>query len=284
MKYSLAGLSFLALAVAPAPASACTAPTEYPYDPTQYPSDLVIEGIATSTGQADGEPYADVKVSDVFVGPYSARSFRLKWLIGGGGMCDPPGPDVKVGQRVRIYLSKEPCEFRPQGWVLTNEVPKSKDQIQKDQALAHERAARQEKYFQAGSALSFNDPKDWLKIEDIPELRHLRFPVYVSFTVGPIGAIEKCESGHVEPHQALDLKACKIIEKRARLVPPKFPEEADGSFEMYFPETEATPLSEPQPKPQSLSTTLSRPLFLLLFGLAVAALSIWALKRARSRS
>lgn len=283
IRYCLAAIG-LAAALG-GPAFACSSPTEFPYDPTEVPSDAVIEGIVTSVEPSDYRPYANLNVSQVFVGTYPARTYRLEWWIyDASGMCEPPGPAVKVGNRVRIYLYRSDGQIKAQGWVLTDEYPKSKDQIQKDQAIALERAARQENYFQAGSALSYNDPKDWLKIEDIPELRHSKFPIYVSFTVGPNGAIEKCESGHVEPHQALDLKACKIIEKRARLVPPKFPEEAKGSFDMYAPEAETTPPSEPMPKPRPLGATLLKSLFFLPFGLAVGALSIWAFKRARSRS
>ena len=229
MRFSL---STFVLALFAAPSLACTAPTEYPYVPTRYPSDLVIEGIATSAGQS----YANVSVSEILVGAYASESFRLEWWIGGGGMCDPPGPDVRVGQKVRIYLIKEGRELRPLGWVLTNEIPKSRLQIQADQGIAQEKAARQERYFPVGGALSFNDPKDWLKIEDIPELQRSKFPIFASFNVAPDGTMSQCESGHVEPHQALDLKACNIIKKRARLVPPKFPEETLGSFDMYPPE------------------------------------------------
>ena len=229
MKFGLAGLGALVLLAAPA--SACTVPTESPYDPTQYPSQLVIEGVATSNGQSDGEPYADVKVSDVFIGKYAASSIRLKWWIYDGAMCEPPGPAVEAGQRVRIYLRQSKGNLEPQGWVLTEESPKSKDQIQKDQAVAQERLARQDQYFAAGGALSYNDPKVWLKIEDIPELRRSKFPIIVSFSVGPNGTMENCDSGHVKPYQKLDLKACKIIRQRARLVPPKFPEETYGSFD-----------------------------------------------------
>lgn len=281
LNYRLAILGFLAPL---GPAFACTSPTEFPYDPTQYPSDLIIEGITTSTGKCEGDPCADVKLTGIHLGTFPASTYRLKWWVGGGGMCDPPGPDLKVGEAVRIYLTKGPRELRPQGWVLTNEIPKSKDQIWKDQAIAKERVGRQEKYYTAGGALSHNDPKDWLKIEDIPELRHSKFPIYVSFTVGPNGAIEKCESGHVEPHQALDLKACKIIVTRAKLVPPKFPEERDGSFDMYPPDFGNPPPAEPEQ--ESLDSGGKFPIAAILMAIAVivGGLSVWAFKRARSQS
>ncbi len=54
--YSIFGL----LVLVASPAYACTVPTEFPYDPTKYPSDLVIEGIASSKGLSNGEPFADV--------------------------------------------------------------------------------------------------------------------------------------------------------------------------------------------------------------------------------
>lgn len=283
LRYGLAAIGLAALLSGPT--IACTAPTEFPYDPTEVPSDAVIEGIVTSVQQSDYRPSATLKVSQVHVGSYPENTYRLEWWVyDGSGMCEPPGPAVKVGQRVRIHLYRSDGQFEAQGWVLTDEYPKSNDRIRADQAIAQERAARQEKYFQAGSALSYNDPKHWLKIEDIPELRHSKFPIYLSFTVGPNGAIEKCESGHVEPYQALDLKACKIIQKRARLVPPKFPEEALGSFDMNMPAAEDIPADEPQ-KSELQSRinlrTLAAPLTLLL---GAVVLLVWWRKRARSQS
>lgn len=265
-------------------AFACTVPTEFPYDPTKYPSDVVIEGVATSTEQSDRALYADIKISNAYIGAHPADTYRLKWWVyDGSGMCEPPGPAVKVGQRVRVYLYRSDGQFKAQGWVLTDEYPKSKDEIQRDQAIARERAARQEKYFQVRGALSYNDPKDWLTIEDIPELRHSRFPVYLSFTVGPNGAIEECESGHVEPHQALDLKACKIIVTRAKLVPPKFPEERNGSFDMDPPDIGNPSGTEPEQASPESGRKFLMAAILLPIVLIVGGLSVWALKRARSQ-
>lgn len=273
----------LLTALAPS-AFACTSPTEFPYDPTKYPSDVVIEGVVTSTEQSGRAPYADIKVINSYIGAYPADTYRLKWWVyDGSGMCEPPGPAVKVGQGVRVYLYSSDGQFRAQGWVLTNEYPKSQGEIQHDQAIAKERAARQERYFQVGGALSYNDPKDWLKIEDIPELRQSRFPIYLSFTVGPNGAIENCESGHVEPHQALDLKACKIIETRAKLVPPKFPEERNGSFDMDAGDMGNRSPAEPEQASPESGRKFPVTAILLPIVLLVGGISAWAFKRARSQ-
>lgn len=218
-----------------ASAEACTFPTDPIYDPTQAPSDLIIEGVAVRRGTVGGEPFADILISNVHAGDYTAPAYRLKWWDNDGGTCEPPGPAVAVGQRVRIYLSRENETLEPQGWVLANEVIKNLQQIKREQTIAQKRTERRGKYFSAGQALAFNDPKEWLKIEDIPELRRSSGAVLVSFSVSPDGAMKSCTPGHVAKYVALDEKACKIIEQRAKLVPPIFPEEALGSFEMNPP-------------------------------------------------
>lgn len=86
------------------PAQACTVDRYGPYDPTQYPADLVIGGTVVDDGIVGGEPFADIQVEDVFVGAFAQTTYRLKWWIDGGGRCSPPGPDLKTGQQVLIYL------------------------------------------------------------------------------------------------------------------------------------------------------------------------------------
>jgi hypothetical protein len=97
------------------PAQACVVDRYGPYDPTRYPASLVIGGTVIDDGMTGGEPFADIQVSDVFVGAYAQTTYRLKWWINdGGGRCSPPGPDLKAGQQVLVYL-RDP-DGEPMGW------------------------------------------------------------------------------------------------------------------------------------------------------------------------
>ena len=232
LRFYLVGLT---LALSASSAFACTVPTPTVYDATQNPADAVIEGVVTGRGLWKGEPVAEVRVAAVHVGVYALPSFRLGWWSDIGGMCAPPGPPVDVGQRVIIYLGRIGGTFRALGWVRAAEHPRSKAKITQEQAVALLRARRQRQFFRAGGALSYNDPAGWLNIEDIPELRGSKGMVLVSFEVSPSGKLLKCTAGHVAKYVKLDRSACRIIEKRARLVPPIFEDETHGSFEMYPP-------------------------------------------------
>lgn len=186
-------LSVVWLALFAAPAFACTVPTAPIYDPTQRPSDLIIDGVATATGTLGTEPFADIRVSNVYVGNYSLGTYRLTWWnYDGGGMCAPPGPHVAQRQRVRIYLRQVNDELEPQGWVLADESPKTRQLIQYEQTVAQQRLKRQDTYFNVGGALSYNDPRGWLKIKDILEYRQSIGMALVSFSVSPNGVMDNC--------------------------------------------------------------------------------------------
>ena len=87
------------------PARACVVDRYGPYDPTRYSADTVFVGTVVADGIVGREPFADIKVKDVLVGTFAPRAYRLKWWINdGSGMCSPPGPDLKSGQQVLVYL------------------------------------------------------------------------------------------------------------------------------------------------------------------------------------
>ncbi|WP_447764326.1 hypothetical protein [Sphingopyxis panaciterrae] len=102
-------------------AEACTVDRSLPYDPTEYPAKIVIGGMVTGEGRSAGEPFADIQVSDVFVGTFTQPTFRLKWWIyDGSGRCSPPGPNLKKGQQVLIYLHD--LDGEAMGWTAVHRI------------------------------------------------------------------------------------------------------------------------------------------------------------------
>lgn len=101
----------------PMPAQACVVDRYGPYDPTLYPANIVVAGTVVADGIAGGEPFADIKVEDVFVGKFAQPAYRLTWWINdGSGRCSPPGPDLKSGQKVLVYLGAAAAAGGAMGW------------------------------------------------------------------------------------------------------------------------------------------------------------------------
>lgn len=102
------------------PVHACVVDRYGPYDPTQYPANIIIGGKVVDDGLARDEPFADIKVDEVFVGTYSPTTYHLQSWVGGDGRCSPPGPDLKTGQQVLIYLGDPDGEAM--GWILIHRI------------------------------------------------------------------------------------------------------------------------------------------------------------------
>jgi hypothetical protein len=97
-------------------AEACVADRYGPYDPTLYPANVVIAGTVAADGIHGDEPFADIKIDEVFVGRFPQSTYRLTWWINdGSGRCSPPGPDLKAGQRVLVYLGGTAAD-KAMGW------------------------------------------------------------------------------------------------------------------------------------------------------------------------
>lgn len=208
-------------------ALACTVPTPPFYDATQYPAKAVVVGTVTSIGGEAGKRFADIKISTVVDGEFANPDFHLTWRrYDGSGMCAPPGPEVQIGQEVRLYLINDYAR----AWELTEDVKKTPQEIKTEQAVARLRIDRAGKYHNVGGALSQEDPKSWLTVSDLPGVKNWRYGVAVSFTVSPFGTMENCRAGHTEKADKFDKMACKILMERASFIPPIFADEVWGNW------------------------------------------------------
>lgn len=99
------------------PAHACVA--QYRHDPAKAPADIIVEGRAGPPVKQPryGEALvADVKVSKVWLGKEQPRNISIGWYEQ-GGMCGPPSPAPKGGERLLVYVMKMPDgKLYPMGW------------------------------------------------------------------------------------------------------------------------------------------------------------------------
>lgn len=141
------------------PAQACTIDRFGPYDPTLYPANIVLVGTVFADGVAGREPFADIKIEEVLVGSFAPPTYRLTWWVSdGSGRCSPPGPDLKAGQRVLVYLAGSAGGAR--GWTpiyrMGTPMPTVRDTMP-DQLLAR---LSKEPWFGAPSDALLDRPMD----------------------------------------------------------------------------------------------------------------------------
>jgi hypothetical protein len=247
---SLVGLLILGSVLISQSALACHPVTPH-FDATRYPADVIMEGVANRIGQAPprtgqrrGTSYADIQITSVPVGQFPAKSFRLNWYSEDADPCGPKYISVGNGNKIRIFFSNKSNGFQIRGeeaslglriigWESADDNPKSQVSIKHDNGLAFQRQERQKKYHSSFGALSYEDPKNWLKHSDLPGIENWKYGVHVTFEVNLAGRMVSCRSGHIETASKYDKMACSILMKRARFLPPRFDEERRGQYNLF---------------------------------------------------
>lgn len=218
---------------------ACEPPADV-FDATQFPVDVILEGVVRGVNIEADKSFYTVDVSTVQFGVYADKqySFELGWS------CPTSSPDVKVGDRARFYLlAGGEAELSPVAWEFVEEHLKTPELIQLEQGTARFRKYRSENYYEAGGALSRTDPDKWMSpgwisATELTDLRQSGFDVYVTFKVNSFGAIYDCASSHVSDFRFayLDKRVCEVISKNVKLVPPIFTDERIGFFSWSPPD------------------------------------------------
>ena len=111
------------------PSYACVMATP-PFDPARANYDVVLIGKVTNDVATSGFALATLHVQRVVSGQFPYPTYPLTYYVyDGRGMCAPPGPYLKKGQMVTVYLSKPRptsmtskaapnARFYPQGWQI----------------------------------------------------------------------------------------------------------------------------------------------------------------------
>lgn len=114
-------------------AGACVVATPGPNPANKWDA-IFIARVLNDVGRS-GLVRADLAVLRVIAGIHPSKSHRLQWYVPDGGSCGPPGPHLRKGQSVVVYLANDETQVR-KGWMLT------KDAVQID---ARVRAVSQKK-------------------------------------------------------------------------------------------------------------------------------------------
>lgn len=111
------------------PSYACAVASP-PFDPARANYDVVLIGKVTNDVATSGFALATLRVQQVVSGQFPYPTYPLNYHVyDGRGMCSPPGPYLKKGQTVTVYLSKPKptsmtskaapnARFYPQGWQI----------------------------------------------------------------------------------------------------------------------------------------------------------------------
>lgn len=101
-----------------------------PFDPAREAYDVALIGTVTNEVGKSGSVLANLRVERVVSGQFPYPTYPLTYYVyDGRGMCPPPGPYLKKGQKVTVYLAKSPPNgmsskaapnrrFYPKGWQI----------------------------------------------------------------------------------------------------------------------------------------------------------------------
>lgn len=218
---------------------ACEPPADV-FDATQFPVDVILEGVVRGVTDEADKSFYTVDVSTVQFGFYANKQYSFET----GWNCPTSSPDIKLGDSMRFYLVVgDEVEAMPVAWELVEEHIKTRELIQLEQGTARFRKYRSENYYKAGGALSLADPdkwmsSGWISATELKDIRQSGFDIYVTFKVNNFGAIYDCVSSHNSDFRFayLDKRVCEVISKYVKMVPPIFADERIGFFSWSPPD------------------------------------------------
>lgn len=235
---ALMGASCLGMIASPAMSCMMAPP---PFDPAFTPSDaIVVAQIVGEDAVRKGWP----------------SIFRLKPIrqVYGAGAPDvvkiggvPPcpsdmGPAFSTSDRLLLYLRQDQRGgYFLLGWRIAG-TESDFSSVLETNRVAERRELRRTQYYPVNRswrygrtvALSANDPNAWFRDDDFPPgffdpPNNDRLMV-VAFDVTKDGNMGNCFVDQPSGFADFDAKVCALIEERAKLVAPLFPEERSGRY------------------------------------------------------
>lgn len=248
MMKSIAALALAAGALLWAPqAVACRIAVGF--DPMAQRADVIVHGRVLNQVGASGFVFADIAVERALVGAFPDRSYRLSWHVyDGRGLCPPPGPDLRKGDEVVVYLKRDSGRFQAQGWMPPQRAieadpfaaaafakgsPSTKKALVKRAAEVH----------RMRGPVPLNDVASWMAPNEgrstLVDIRNADgIDSRVSFSVDDHGRVTDCRDMVTRPdgsaderQRARDALVCSRLTQRARFKRPLFPHERRGRFQ-----------------------------------------------------
>lgn len=114
--------TFLAV-VTPVPSEACTVRTK-PFDPSEFGSGVILEGVIQSSERAGRMIRVTLKVEKVLQGRYRSGEYTFSFFsVEYGGECLPASTQVvPKGQRLVVYLERRDAGLWRKGWMHFEEA------------------------------------------------------------------------------------------------------------------------------------------------------------------
>lgn len=114
--------AFLAVAT-PVPSEACSVPTK-PFDPSEFSSGVILEGVIQSSEREGRMISVTLKVEKVLQGQYRSGEYTFSFFPAEyGGECLPASTQVvPTGQRLVVYLERRDAGLWRKGWMHFDEA------------------------------------------------------------------------------------------------------------------------------------------------------------------